>query len=203
MPKRKASISFVKQLKLSKKTKKEIKLIGNKIIGLVLVVLALALLIYPIKLPGHKTDNKNPIIIDSKLLVSKKTENTPVRIIVPQSEIDLPVTPSKIIDGYWELSETTASYGLGSGYPGEKGNIVIFAHARSGLFYNLRDTKKGDFVYVLVKNKWYMYKVNKIDAVYPNQKEVIMPTKTETLTLYTCTGFYDEKRLVVTAVPAK
>ena len=50
---------------------------------------------------------------------------------------------------------------------------------------------------------WYKYKVNKITAVYPNQTQVIMPTKRETLTLYTCTGFYDEKRLIITAVPVK
>lgn len=44
------------------------------------------------------------------------------------------------------------------------------------------------------KNKWFRYKVNKITAVYPNQAEVIQPTKTDTLTLYTRTGFYDEKK---------
>jgi len=61
----------------------------------------------------------------------------------------------------------------------------------------------GKFSLCFNKNKWYKYKVNKITAVYPNQTEVIMPTKNETLTLYTCTGFYDEKRLIVTALPVK
>jgi len=42
--------------------------------------------------------------------------------------------------------------------------------------------------------------VNKITAVYPNQVQIIAPTKNETLTLYTCTGFYDEKRLIVRAL---
>jgi LPXTG-site transpeptidase (sortase) family protein len=193
----------VKKIKLSKKVKKNLKLLRDKIIGLILVSLALVLLIFPIKLPTHKADNKNPIIIDSKLLLSKKAENTPVRIIIPKSKIDLSIIPSKIVNGYWELSETTASYGLGSGYPGTVGNTVIFAHAKEGLFYNLRDTKIEDFVYVLVKDKWFRYKVNKITSVYPNQKEAIMTTKKETLTLYTCTGFNDEKRLVVTALPSK
>jgi len=107
----------------------------------------------------------------------------------------------KIVDGYWELSENTASYGLGSGHPGEKSNTVIFAHAREGLFYNLKDVKTGDIVYVFTKDKWFRYKVNKITAVYPNQIEVIKPSKNEVLTLYTCTGFYDEQRLIVQAIP--
>jgi sortase (surface protein transpeptidase) len=38
-------------------------------------------------------------------------------------------------------------------------------------------------------------------AVYPNQTEVLQTTKKEVLTLYTCTGFTDEKRLIVTAIP--
>ena len=132
---------------------------------------------------------------------SKNIANNPVRILIPNAAIDLKVIDAQIVNGYWELSDTTASYGLGSGHPGEKNNTVIFAHARVGLFYNLKDVKVNDTVYVFTKDKWYRYKVNKIDAVYPNQTEVIKPTKTQVLTLYTCTGFYDEKRLIVTAIP--
>lgn len=191
----------MKKIKLSKKAKTELKIIGRKIAGLLLVVLALILLIFPIKLPEKEIDSNNPIVIDSKLLSTKRAENTPIRIIIPKTEIDLPILPSKVINGYWELSETGASYGLGSGYPGEKGNIVIFAHAKEDLFYGLKDIEEEDVIYVLSKEKWYSYKVYKIDEVYPNKKEVIMPTETETLTLFTCTGFFDEKRLVVKAVP--
>ena len=36
-----------------------------------------------------------------------------------------------------------------------------------------------------------------IKLAYPNEVEVIAPTEDETLTLYTCSGFNDEKRLVV------
>ena len=125
----------------------------------------------------------------------------PVRILIPNANIDLPIVSAKVINGYWELSETTASYGLGSGLPGENGNTVIFAHARDGLFYNLKDVKMGDIVYVFSKNMWFRYKVNKITAVYPNEVDVINPTKTQVLTLYTCTGFDDQKRLIVQAIP--
>lgn len=174
-----------------------------KIVGIIFVLIALGIIFFP----GHsliqKPSEKNPIVISSKLLDSQNTENSPVRILIPKVDIDLYVTNSRIIDGYWELSENTASYGLGSGHPGTKSNTVIFAHARHGLFYNLKDVKLNDTVYVFTKDKWYMYKVSTITTVYPNQTDIIQPTKDETLTLYTCTGFADEKRLIVIAKPVK
>jgi len=202
MPKKKLKFPSLKKTKeFNKKSGKKSNFLKNKIIGVIFVSVALALLILPIYLPTPKHSDKNPIVISSSLLSSKKTENTPIKIVIPKSDIDIPIVKAKIVDGYWELSETTASYGLGSGYPGTPSNIVIFAHAREGLFYNLKDVKIGDVIYVLTKNKWYGYKVNKITAVYPNQTEFIQPTKKETLTLYTCTGFNDEKRLIITALP--
>ena len=187
--------------KLSSSSKKTtVHFLRNKIIGLTFLVLALVLLVFPIHPPIQKPSEKNPIVINSELLSSKKTQSNPIRILIPKADIVLPVVDAKIVNGYWELSETTASYGLGSGHPGEKGNTVIFAHAREGLFYNLKDVKAQDIIYVFTKDKWFKYKVNKITEVFPNQTEVIGPTKNETLTLYTCSGFYDEKRLILTAV---
>ncbi len=195
MPKKNKRFSF-----LLKRNKKSYPPIINKLIGLFLIFIALIILIYSFPIP--KNANTNPIIINSKLLESKEKENIPTIILIPKADIDLKITPSKVVNGYWELSETTASYGLGSGHPGHKSNTVVFAHAREGLFLNLKDVKLKDTIYVFTKDKWFRYKVNKITAVYPNQIEVIQPTKKETLTLFTCSGFYDEKRLIVTAIPS-
>jgi LPXTG-site transpeptidase (sortase) family protein len=172
----------------------------NKLIGFFFLCLALAILIAPGLMPKKVVD-KNPIKINAALYASKDLVNNPVRILIPKVDIDLKVINAPIVDGYWALSDDTASYGLGSGHPGTKSNTVIFAHARVGLFYNLKDVQVNDIIYVFTKDKWYRYKINNITAVYPNQTEVLKPTKTETLTLYTCTGFSDEKRLIVTAIP--
>lgn len=145
---------------------------------------------------------KNPITIDQNLL-KKKTDQQAVRIIIPNVGIDLPIVEAPVVNGYWELSETKASHGEGSANPGEKGNMVIFAHARPQLFLSLKDAKKGNTIYVLSKKGWEKYRINVIKAVYPNQTEVIKPTKTETLTLFTCSGFLDEKRLIVQAKPVE
>jgi LPXTG-site transpeptidase (sortase) family protein len=169
------------------------------LLGLFFVILGL-LFLYKVPVIKSSPQNNEPIAASSEF---KKLErdSSVVRILIPKHDIDLTVTFSKIKDGYWELSETTASHGEGSANPGERGNTVIFAHARQGLFYNLKNIDRGDIIYVLTKDNWHRYKVSEIKAVYPNQVETIAPTNNEILTLFTCSGFFDEKRLIVKALP--
>ncbi|MEK7550736.1 MAG: sortase [Patescibacteria group bacterium] len=131
---------------------------------------------------------------------AKRQENKePTRIIIPEISIDLIVKRAEIVTGYWQVFIDSAAWGAGSGYPGEPGNQVIFAHAREGLFLPLKSIKKDSKIYILTKGEWYLYKVVEIKEVYPNQVEVVEPTKDETLTLYTCSDFEDSKRLIVIA----
>jgi len=125
----------------------------------------------------------------------------PKRIIIPSLEIDLAVKRARVVNGYWEVFEKEAGWGDGSGIPGSKGNQVIFAHARPGIFASLKDIKEGMSIYVLTEGRWYEYQTVEIKDVYPNQVEVIKPTEDERLTLYTCLGFADRKRLIVVAKP--
>src|ERR1035437_2177407 len=179
--KRVVKIKFLQKIHFSK----------NKIIGIVFLCLALGILLFPLFIPKKTIENKNPIKINPSLYTSIEQVNNPVRILIPKANIDLKIIDAPIVNGYWELSENTASYGLGSGHPGTKSNTVIFAHAREGLFYNLKDVKVGDIIYVFTKDEWYRYQVGTITAVYPSQTEVLQNTKKEVLTLYTCTGFTD------------
>lgn len=146
-----------------------------------------------------KATDLGPIKIDPALLSEKEPALPPERIIIPKQGINLPVIEAKVVDGYWELSETTASHGVGSANPGEIGNTVIFAHARERLFLPLKDVVVDDEVFVLTHDRWYRYQVKEIKDVNPDQIEVIAPTTDETLTLYTCSGFLDSKRRIVVA----
>lgn len=175
------------------------KKINRILIGLLFLELSLFFLIFPS--PQEQSVLQNPIKIDQRFQHLEKSTPPPTRIIIPSQKIDLPIVEAKIINGYWEISETSASHGVGSANPKEKGNIVIFAHAREGLFYNLKDIKEDDEIQIFTKEGLRKYTVFEILSVYPDQIEVIRPTKNETLTLYTCTGFADEKRLIVKALP--
>lgn len=154
-------------------------------------------------------DNRNtvsfsqePVKIDKSFLQSKSTNTSskpPLRIIIPDLGMDIPVKEAKVKNGYWEVFEDTAGFGLNSSYPQESGNQVIFAHARKGLFLPLKSARIGQKVYITTKDQWYSYEIKEIKDVLPEQVEVIAPTTETILTLYTCTGFSDRKRLIVIA----
>lgn len=161
----------------------------------------------PVPTPASEgiTDSfaQEPVKVDKALLAGKENKenikNPPIRILIPVLQIDLPVKEAKVVKGYWEVFADSAAFGLGSAYPNEAGNQVIFAHAREGLFLPLRKAKIGQSITVFTKDKWYSYKIKEIKEVLPNQTEVIAPTKDAILTLYTCSGFSDSKRFIVTA----
>jgi len=141
-----------------------------------------------------------PIQADASLLSGDyQEEQVPTKIVVPSVGIDVIVKTARVVGSKWEIFEDAASFGQGSSLPGFVGNSVIFAHAREGYFLPLKNIKKENAVYVLAQNKWYLYKVNEIKEVYPSDVSVIGPTSDETLTLYTCSGFADSKRLIVVA----
>ncbi len=127
----------------------------------------------------------------------------PKKIVIPDLSIDLNVKKANIVNGFWEVFEDSAAWGKGSGIPGEIGNQVIFAHARKGLFLPLQSIKVGTDIYILTDSGWFQYEVNDIKEVYPSQTEVIEVTADETLTLYTCSGYADSKRLIVIAKRTK
>ena len=147
------------------------------------------------------TFEDEPVSVEGFLLNDIQSAPVPIKIIIPNLNISIDVEKSKIIGGYWEVFEDKAGWGEGSGYPGQPGNQVIFAHARENLFLPLRSIEVGARVYILTDSVWFDYQVTEIKEVLPNQIEVIAPTEDETLTLYTCSGYKDSKRLIVTAKP--
>lgn len=130
---------------------------------------------------------------------TEKTSAIPKKIIIPSLSLSVNIKKAGIIEGYWEVYESSASWGEGSGLPGYAGNQVIFAHAREGLFLPLKDIKEKEVIYVLTESNWFEYSVEKIKEVKPDDLEVIKPTKDEILTIYTCSGFNDNKRLIIVA----
>lgn len=146
---------------------------------------------------------QEPVKVDKTLLsppkAKDKAKNPPLRIIIPALDIDLAIKEAKVVKGYWEVFADSAGFGLGSAFPEEVGNQVVFAHARKGLFLPLRQAKAGQNIYILTKDTWFTYQIAEIKEVLPSQTEVIAPAKEAILTLYTCSGFSDRKRLIVIA----
>lgn len=146
-----------------------------------------------------------PVKVDEKLIAGqgKTIARQPIRIIIPSVGINVLVKEAKVVKGYWQVFSDSAGYGSGSGLPGEKGNQVIFAHAREKLFLPLRKVSKNHLVYVFTKDDWFEYRVVDIREVAPDRIDVIAHRKEEVLTLYTCSGYADNKRFIVSGEPVK
>jgi len=132
--------------------------------------------------------------------IESSEEQYPTRIIISSLKIDLPVFSAKAEGEKWEIFENAASYLLGSGIPGKKGNVVVYSHNKRHLFGPLLGIKEG--AEIKIENKKgdiFSYEVLKTKIVSPSQVEILLPTDEPTLTLYTCTGFADSKRFVAIA----
>ncbi len=80
-------------------------------------------------------------------------------------------------------------------------NLVIFGHNWPNMLGDLKKVKKGDKISVkTLASQEKGYVVTGTYEVYPNETHVLTGTgNAERLTIITCSGFMDSKRLVVTA----
>lgn len=102
------------------------------------------------------------------------------------------------------------AHALGTKYPGEEGNVFIFAHSGQDLleanrynavFYLLNKLKKDDEIFVFFRGKKYRYAVSEAKIVNPSEAQYFedVPEKS-TLTLMTCwPAGTTWKRLIVIA----
>ena len=125
----------------------------------------------------------------------------PVSITFPDINLEVPVRENEIKDGIWQISESGASHLSVSAYPGQTGNIIIYGHNKTAIFGRIRQLKTGYLILLATDKGNYTYIIDEILSVTPEELDVIRPTRTETLTVYTCTGFLDSKRFVVRAHP--
>lgn len=130
---------------------------------------------------------------------SYKTQITRIRV---SNRIDLPVIESGYINGNWIVSPNSANHVFQSAIPGSPGNIIIYAHNKLSLFGPLLWTSVGEGITLTTSNgTTHQYTVQTIAEVNPGETALLLPTATETLTVYTCSGFLDSKRFVVRALP--
>lgn len=125
----------------------------------------------------------------------------PVSIAIPSLRISLPVYPSTIENGKWQDTKDGVSFLTSSTAPGVGGNSIFYGHNWPSLLGNLTKIKPGDKIFVTLSEKgMQVYTVKYITVVTPDQTHILDTTSDSRLTLYTCTGFLDSKRFVVTAV---
>ena len=132
---------------------------------------------------------------------AKPLEFVPTAISIGSMQ-RLPVVESQKINGIWSISPNAANHVLQSAVPGTLGNIIIFGHNTKKVLRNLRKVHIGETIKLTTANgAQFSYRVISTQKVSPSHIDLLAPTKNEVLTIYTCTGLLDSKRLVVRAVP--
>lgn len=131
--------------------------------------------------------------------VAAKKSSPPSAISIPSQNLKLAVAPGVILNNEWTLYDDKVSWLSTSETPGD-GNVIIYGHSREHLFGNLDALKIGQEIKVESPDKTYTYIVVQKRKVLPEEVDVIISDKNQ-LTLYTCDGSFDQKRLVVFANP--
>lgn len=128
----------------------------------------------------------------------------PAEIIIPAINLDLPIIPAKLNNNKWEATTKGISYLSSSPIPGEKGNSILYGHNWPNLLGNITKLKPGQVIQIKsADGKAKNFVINSTVTVSPIDTEILAPSKNPQITLYTCTGFLDNKRFVVVAKPSK
>lgn len=124
-------------------------------------------------------------------------KNTPESISIPTLKIELSIAPAVAKNNQWTLYDDKISWLVTSKTPGD-GNVILYGHNWDNLFGKLGKLQLEEEITVVADGKSYTYAVSEIKQVTPGDVEEIL-SKENRLTLYTCEGSFDEKRLIVVA----
>jgi LPXTG-site transpeptidase (sortase) family protein len=149
-------------------------------------------------------ERNNPLRISFKEYTPTNYSNynvTPKRILVKSLNIDLPIIEATIENNKWTTTNKGVSYLVDSPVPGLKGNSILYGHNWNNLLGNLKYAHPGEIIEIAYSDGTIkQFSINTMGVVTPNETHVLLPSKDVRITLYTCTGFLDTKRLVVTAL---
>ncbi len=121
-----------------------------------------------------------------------------VRMVIPAIGVDHPVVPG---DSWEQLKKGVAQH-LGTGDPGQPGNMVFSAHNDifGQIFRDLELLSAGDEVTVYTQAEKFVYVITGKEIVEPTKVSVMDATVGPTLTLISCYPYLvDTQRIVVFA----
>lgn len=130
-----------------------------------------------------------------------KSDILPSEIIIPSLNIDLPVFPATLKSGKWDLTSKGVSFLMFSDSSLVPTNNILYGHNWPNLLGNLTKLQLGQVIELKYQDNLKKdYIIISLKVVNPEDISILSnPSESEILTLYTCTGFLDSKRFVVTA----
>ncbi|MDQ3239317.1 MAG: sortase [bacterium] len=120
------------------------------------------------------------------------------RLVIPSLSLGLPIIRVPIENGTWEVFEGVANFAEAtSEFNGLAGNSVLYGHNKPDAFRPISGLKAKDLVNVQTTKYQFTYEVYELVSVVPNNMDIVQPGSEKQLTLLTCNGKFDEKRLAV------
>lgn len=169
------------------------------IFGMVAGIVTLTVLrFYPEELLHPKKVSAAPPVVIKE---EEKGEKLfiPTQISAPSVNINLNISPGIISGSDWTLYDDKASWLSTSATLG-KGNVIVYGHNLENVLGNLKNVKIGQEITILSNGEEFTYKVTEKKAVSPSETDSVLSDENQ-LTLYTCDGTFDQKRLIVIAKP--
>lgn len=150
--------------------------------------------------PATLTFSNFPQTTNSYLAQAVTKPNT---LSIPELNIDsLPIIAGQISGSRWPVSPSGVIHLSTTPPPGAIGNSIIYGHNWPSLLGPLNQAQVGQLIKVTdQQGETTLFTISKITTVTPDQTQLLAPTTTPVLTIYTCTGFLDTLRLVITATP--
>ncbi|MCK5921179.1 MAG: class D sortase, partial [Methylococcales bacterium] len=102
----------------------------------------------------------------------------------------------------WEQLKKGVGQHVGSGQPGQPGNLVLSAHndIYGEIFRYLDELEVGYEIIVSTERQRYTYIVNDIQIVEPTETSVLAPTQHASTTLISCYPYrVNTKRIIISA----
>jgi sortase A len=155
---------------------------------------------------GGKSAQENLAEIPAHLLpLVQSYANLPIPTAAPGQAIRIQIpalgVDATIVQGdNWEQLRKGVGQHLGSGIPGQPGNVVLSAHNdfAGEIFRYLEDLQPGDEIILMTTVQQFTYYVTSSSIVEPTQVDVMAATTTATVTLISCYPYLiDNKRIVV------
>lgn len=124
----------------------------------------------------------------------------PSKLVISSRGITQDIYPAEVLAKKWEVNDKGVSFLRSSTLPGEVGNSIMYGHNWTSILGNLKDVKPNDLITISFESgKEKQFIVEYVYEVKPSQIDILAQTDYPRLTIYTCSGFLDSKRLVVTA----
>ncbi|MGI5828539.1 MAG: sortase [Patescibacteria group bacterium] len=130
-------------------------------------------------------------------VVAEEKHYKPDMVIIPSINLEMPVKEASVSANNWEVFDGAVSWLKTSGTM-EKGNIVLYGHNEKENFGKIIQLKVGDVIVVRNQHFEKWFKVTKGVEIPSSDLSYLQNTQ-DSLTMYTCSGWFDSKRYFVIA----